>query len=212
MRMEGEVGPRALADGTSVAVRQDRTGAIVTTQSGGDYAEAVLRSQIFSACTGVAGVAPGTALSTTPPFSLWNPNASGRIIYVVRISVGYISGTLGAGTLLVGAVPQQVAQPATGTQLTVMSNYLSNAPGAARAFQGSTLVAAPTPIRPVMILGAATAAQAAFPAPAEIRVDGDIAIPPGSVLALQAVAAAGTSPLLMLSMTWIEIPALTVAG
>jgi hypothetical protein len=156
---------------------------------------------LFAASTAVAGVAPGTALSTTPPFALWNPTGSKVALVLLDARCGFVSGTLGAGTL-VYASHAQAAAPTGGTELTVRPTSLGNAnTPVARAFQGSTLSGTPVILRPCLVL----AGSAPFVPVPKDYVEGDIVVAPGQALVLQAVAAAGTSPLVLLAATWVEV-------
>jgi hypothetical protein len=187
-------------------LRLDRKGALVAQLGGASFAEAVLRGNVMEACTAVAGVAPGTALSTTPPFALWNPPSSNKNLVVLKATLGYVSGTLGGGSILFAIVPSQVTVPSTGSELIPQNALLGLQRGVGRVFQGSTLSATPTILRPSFVMGAwvGTTASAAFN---EMDiVDGGIVLPPSTVLCMQGLAGAGTSPLVLFAMTWEETP------
>lgn len=203
----GRVGPGYATDGNSAEPRLTKDLGVVVQHLHSSYFEAVTRGQIFTASTGVAGVAPGTALSTTPPFTLYNPLGSGVNLVIVSASLGYISGTLGAGTV-VYAVNNNIAQaaPTGGTTLTAINGLIGNASASkAKVFQGSTLATTPTILRDAFILPAFAGAAAAPSPPVRDIVDGAMVVMPGAALSLQAIAAAGTSPLALFSMTWEEV-------
>lgn len=203
----GLVGPQIGADGSRQQYRQGKTGSLVTTDAHGRYHEASSRGALLIASTAVGGVAPGTALGTTPPMALWNPTGSGIILSIVRVVLGYVSGTLGAGSMVHAQVPAgvQPAAPTSGTELVPVPGSLNTSKGIARAFQGSTVAATPTIVRPSFIIGAALASSVAFPALAVDEVAGEIIVPPGAAWVFQGVAAAGTSPLVMIGVTYEEI-------
>lgn len=194
------------ADGAVGTARGSRTGCLVTAQGHGAFTESATRGVIMEACNAVAGVAPGTALSTTPPLALWNPPSSGKNLAILKSYMGYISGTLGGGSIVYGIVPSQVTVPSTGTELTPQCSLIGAPRGVGRAFSGSTLSAVPTILRPAFVLGALTAATAVAPDPALDLVDGAIVLPPGAVLCMQGIAAAGTTPLVLLALIYEEIP------
>jgi hypothetical protein len=73
MITEVKVGPQLIADGAPTTVRGERTGAMVITQLHGAFTESARYGNVMVGANAVAGIAPGTALSTAPPFSLWNP-------------------------------------------------------------------------------------------------------------------------------------------
>ncbi|MBV5274456.1 MAG: hypothetical protein JZU52_12705 [Lamprocystis purpurea] len=193
-------------DGAVGGARATRLGALVTAKGQGDFTEAALRARMFDLVTPVAGVAPGTVLSTTPPLTLWNPPSSGTLVAVLKSYLGYISGTLGGGSVVYAVVPAQMTVPTTGTELVPQCSLVGAPRGVARGFTGSTLVAIPTLLRPAYVLGAFAAATAVAPDPALDLVHGAIVLPPGTCLCLQGVAAAGTTPLMLLSLAYEELP------
>jgi hypothetical protein len=203
---DAKVGIMSAADGTFVMPRASRTGGRVVTNTNGFYNESASRGNIFAVSTAVAGVAPGTALSTTPPMAIWNPVNSGKNLSVLKTTLGLVSGTLGGGSLVYAVVPVQPAAPTTGTELVPQSTLLGFPKGVGRAFQGSTVAATPAILRPAFVLGAFVNTAATPPAIAQDILDGEIVIPPGSALVIQGVAAAGTTPLVLIGVTWEEIP------
>ncbi len=205
MLAEQITAPVIRSDGAAGPLRGTRTGALVVAAGHGALVEPAARGNIMIVCTAAAGVAPGTALSTSPPLVIWNPPASGKNLAILKASIGYVSGTLGAGSI-VYASGAQATPPTTGTEITPASALLGATRGVGRAFSGSTLTVAPTLLRPVCSIGAITAATAFTPALALDLVDGGIIIPPGGLLAVQGIAAAGTSPLVLLSLIWEELP------
>lgn len=205
MIAEGKVGLVTAADGAVSTARIDRTGAVVNAQAHGAYTESAVRGAIMEVSTGVAGVAPGTALSTTPPMALWNPPSSGKNISILKVSMGYVSGTLGGGTVLYAVVPAQNTVPTTGAELTPQCSMIGMPRGVARAFQGSTLAATPTILRPAWVIGAWVGTTASMPQDCVDIVDGSIIVPPGAAFVVQALAGAGTTPLALFSIAYEEI-------
>jgi hypothetical protein len=90
--------------------------------------------------------------------------------------------------------------------LVPVSALLNGSRGFGRAFTGSTVIGTPTIVKPAFILGAALATTAIFPAQVKDYVDGEIVVPPGSVLVMQEIGAAGSTPLVVFSATWEEVP------
>ena len=203
--INGRVGPIVQGDGVYSAARLDKTGAMVVSSAHGKYHEAASRNKLFIASIGVAGVAPGTALSTSPALILWNPTASGILVSIKQVWVGYVSGTLGAGMLVHSRNASQVAAPTGGTALVPVCGNLNGVVGTAQAFTGSTISATSTLVRPSMSMGAALASSVDFPSVVMDEVDGGIAIPAGVAWCYQGIAAAGTSPLLSLAVVYEEI-------
>lgn len=201
----GRVGPAVAADGSDALVRLGRTGEMVA-NAHGRFFEAASRGSLFMASLAVAGVAPGTAFSTTPTIALWNPPGSGVLCAIQQVWVGYVSGTLGAGSLCHGVNPSQVTAPTTGTELVPQAGLLGTMRSKTRAYTGSTVSVTPVILRPSLHLGAALASTATFPATAYDEVDGSIVIPPGSLWAYHGVAAAGSTPLVMVGVLFEEVP------
>lgn len=205
--VQGRVGPVDVGNGVYSAMRMDKQSAQVVTNAHGKYHEAASRGTLFHATIAAAGVAPGTALSTAPAFCLWNPTGSGKLLSIKQVFVGYVSGTLGAGTLVHAQNASQVAAPTGGTELTPVCALLNGTRGTGRAFTGSTVSATTTLIRPSMTMGAALASSVAFPSLVMDEVDGSIVVPAGVAYAYQGIAAAGTSPLVLIGVLWEELTA-----
>ena len=206
MLAELKTGIRALSDGVVDILRGDKTGALVVVNTHGQFNESADRGTLMYGTNTVAGVAPGTAFSTTPPLTLWNPPSSGKNLSITKVSIGYVSGTLGAGCIALGANIAQNTVPTTGTELTPTCSKLGMPRGVGRIFTGSTLTQAPTIVRPVFNMGAFVGTTALAPQDCDVLIDGGIIITPGTTLSLQGIAGAGTSPLVILGMTWEEIP------
>lgn len=201
----GKVGPNISGDGVFAAGRLDKTGANVSTNGHGWWHESTSRGKVFVASIGVAGVAPGTALSTSPALILWNPTASGIAVSILQVFVGYVSGTLGAGMLVHSYNPSQATAPSGGTALTPACALLNTSSGTAKAYTGSTISATSVLLRPSMTMGAALASSVAFPSLVMDEVGGGIVIPAGAAWCYQGIAAAGTTPLLSLAVVYEEI-------
>jgi hypothetical protein len=205
MLSEGRTGVVVTADGGVNPLRLDKSGALVQTQGHASFAEAVLRGLVMEACTPVAGVAPGTVLSTTPPFVLWNPPSSGKNLVVMKATMGFVSGTLGPGSVLFALVASQTTVPTTGTEIIPQNALLGFPRGVGRVFQGSTLVSVPVILRPSFVMGAWVGTTPTSPYNEMDIVDGGIVVAQNTCLVMQGLAGAGTSPLVLFAMTWEEI-------
>jgi len=166
--------------------------------------DAARDGRLFHASTPATGVAPGTAIGTTAAFSLHNPAGSGMNVAIRKVSMGYISGTLGAGTVwhLINDDPQ--ADAPTGTAIVEEAGVVDDSGPRAVALTTAT-IAAPKIIRPFCSLGASLATTAVEPWQVQEDVEGGIIIPPGCTYSLHATAAGGTSPLVAFGVTWEEI-------
>ena len=190
--------------------RQDFSGATVVSQAHGDYTELAWQGILFGACE-QAGVAPGTVLGTTACLSLYNPVDSGKLLNVIHVGLGYISGTLGAGTVFMCTTDEfETTAHSSGTSLTVYKNRVGHqARPASAAAVGTARSAATTkqPIarRPLCSLQASLASTAVAPWMVWGDVRGAFVIEPGYFFQLQAIAAAGSSPLVAPSVEWTEL-------
>lgn len=186
------------------------TGGLVLASDYGKYYEAVSKGRVFGGATAAAGVAPGTAVGTTAAFALHNPLGSGVNLSVLQGSVGYVSGTLGAGLITWNAnVDPQLALP-TGTAITIRNMLLAGTRGDGQGLAFTTAtIAAPTIIRPAFMLDASLATTAGIGlGPLVDYVDGVIVVAPGGTVSLHGTAAAGSTPLVIFGCIWIEIPIL----
>jgi hypothetical protein len=191
---------------TNVRGRCDRAGAMVVAQGSADLAEMVLSGRVMTAVNAVAGATPGTALATTAPISLWNPPGSGKNLVILHASIGYVSGTLGAGCWAFAQAPQ--ATTPAGTELTPVNNLLGFPRGVGRAFTGATAIGAvPTIIRPSFSTGPMLATSVFAPFEIVDDVKGGIVITPGNAMVLSFIGGAGTSPLVIHCIKYAEVDA-----
>lgn len=191
---------------TNVRGRADRMGALVTTPGGADLQEMVSQGIVMTASNTVAGTTPGTVLGTTMPITLWNPPSSGKNLVILHVSVGYVSGTLGAGNY-VFAWNAQATTP-SGTELTPVNNLLGYPRGVGRAFTGANATGStPAIVRPSFSFGPFLATSVSLPSESLDYVNGGIIVTQGSLLAFGAIATAGTSPLAIHCIKYAEVPA-----
>ncbi len=201
IRLQSRTGPIYSADGSIPELRSGKNGELIIGQAHAKYFEAVSRGNVFIASHAVAGAAPGTAFTTTAFFSLWNPVSSGKNLVILKTSLGYVSGTLGVGNIAYGN-SLNTAIPASGTAITIVPALVGgSASSVASAGTGHTVVA-PTIIRPAFNIVTAVGAGAYVD-----YVDGEIIVAPGATLAIHASAmGAGSSPKMMVSVTFEEVP------
>lgn len=204
----GKVGPAAAADGADMRLRQDKLAGLLTSNLMGFYAEAAQRGTKMLASNAVAGVDHGASLTTTPPMFLWNPINSGRMLAIMRVGMFYVSGTLGAGFVAGAVLKAQPSAPTTGTELTPVCANTSMPAGMGRVFTGSTITAAATLVRGLFNVGPVLATSAVAPPTAtECNLDGSIILAPGTGFAVQGICgAAGTTPRVVFSIEWDELP------
>lgn len=213
------IGPQLLADGNHPSTgRQGKTGEAIVGHAHGRYFEAASRGVLFGAQEQGTGVAPGTALGTTALLSLYNPRTSGKLLVVCKVSLGYVSGTLGAGTVYhCGNLPGEsaavgaIAVPSGGTALTVYNRrfggqVLQASAGPVGVARVGGTVTTPVALRAFCSLQASLASTAVGPWQLVEDVGGEFVVEPGFCYQLQAIAAAGSTPLVSPGVVWEEIP------
>ena len=187
-------------------VRVDETGAVIVVPRTG-Y-ELVRRSKVFNASTAVGGVAPGTSVSTTGGFALQNPDSNAGVTLLVLLSVrmAYLSGTLGAGAIAL--VRHAAGADFTGTAITPMGSYLGSGTATGLPFTTATVPASGTVVRYLFSLQASLASTAVTPWYMVADFTNDPIIIPGAEgISLQGITAAGSTPLVLYSVTWAEVAA-----
>ena len=208
------VGPQLASDGSSVQERASRDGAIVGINGHGYYQEPVYRGNVFSltlaaTTTGVAaGNIVSAAAAASTNFALFNPSASGKLLVLLRVRIGIISGTPGAGPLFHGYINNVPTAAATGT---ILSNILGNAAASvAKTYAtaaGTTLTAGNAPVTHMMANFTSTNTAQASPylVTTDDILDGQIIVPQGAGC-LPLWGAAGTTLLNGYTVVWEEIP------
>lgn len=193
--------------GSGIVPREGQQLEQIVSLAHGKYFEPSVRGFLFAACEQGSGVAPGTALGTTAFFVLYNPANSGFRLSVKKANVGYISGTLGAGTLyhcVLNTLTQTA--PSGGTLLTTQCADVGGGfTGVGVARVGATVVQ-PLAYRPFVTLNAMLASTATNPIDLWEDLDGEIVLEPGTTYQMQAIAAAGSTPKLTVGVSWEEIP------
>lgn len=198
-------GIRKLAAGVTGhdAPRVDDDGSLV---SANQAAVEAFEGRYFMGMTAVTGVAPGTAIGTTAAFALYNPIGSPVDVIIVKARMGYVSGTLGIGRVdWVGHVTSSQAA-FSGTAIVAYNGRIGNPVGYAKPLTTATVPAGGVVLRPAFNLPPMLATTVLTPWIAEDNVNGAIVLPPGLGVTLQATAAAGTSPLVVYGIEYIERP------
>lgn len=212
----GVVGPVLGGDGTTPGTgRQGKTGESTVGQAHGKYYEPSSRGVLFAASDQGGGVTCQTTITTTGLLSLYNPAGSVKRLAIKKISLGYVSGTLGAGSFYHAFNAIGAAAPTGGTALTANSADIGNqsavtAVGVPRT--GATVVAA-TVLYP-FASSFVELATTANPLQLIIEdVDGAITIEPGCTYQLVSVlGAGGSSPKVSPGVLWEEIPIVASQG
>jgi len=205
MEAEGRIGPVQGADGSRALLRLGRRAEAVVSLVSEDDA---LRGDVFYATVAVAGVDHAASHTTTAPFALSNPIGSGVDCVVHAIAWGYISGTLGAGCLVLGEYNFSNSTNASpsGTACKKGSMRLGGDQPKAAPLYTVTLTAGATEMFAVKDIQPKLATSAVEPATTLIPLPVPVIVPPGRALVLSGVCgAAGTTPRVILGAIWKEI-------
>lgn len=212
MILEGQVGPRVTADGSSTELRQSRLGSLVIQQAHSKYYEAASRSKIFTITTAQAGTtivganaAPPAAAAATI-LSLYNPIGSSINAVITKTVIQNISGTPGAGAFTYCV---SWGNRVTATQnATPRCNYIGGANPICQGYTQTALTGGLVHVvlRPIGFVSFAAAIAATATSLVGIDyVDGEIVVPPGGILTV-ANAATGTTHIVAGSLSWEEVP------
>lgn len=203
-----QVGQQAVAAGNTGEGSITTTGEEVVSQVHGALYEQNRRGNVYMGVTAVSGVAPGTAIGTTAAFALYNPLNSVFNLVVLKVSMSYLSGTLGIGFVnwIYHTAAVQAGAAVTGTAISVVNGRGSGSAGVGKPLTTATVVAGVL-ARPFGNLPPMLASSVLTPWRLDDNVDGALIVPPGAAVSLQATAAAGTTPLVIFGCTWEEVPA-----
>ena len=214
------VGPVLGADGSTPATgRQAKTGESAVSQVHGEYFEPASRGVLAFASDQGAGIATNTSIGTTAIFSLYNPINSSKRLAISKVSLGYFSGTLGAGPVYHCVTPQvsgvASTQPTGGVSLTSYWSNIYNLSLSANpiglARTGSTVVT-PVVYRHFCSLFAELASTANGIQACTEELNGEIVLEPGGSYQLQSVCATGTTPKITVGIMWEEVPYVASQG
>lgn len=199
--MLAKVGRLFKAVGTN-PLRSDEQGALVTTQGGGRYAEAVRRGNVYTACTQTA-ITLTTLHATATGFILSNPAGSGKILSLLEIACSPV--VVGAGSTEIGLAgnfnPNAAATTHT-TPLTVRNVYLGKAAAnVGLADSSATLPASPVLFRYILSAANATGSVSGNGLIKD-DVGGAVIIGEGCTVSISYLTTAITAAT---SMTWEEV-------
>lgn len=166
----------------------------------------------FGFKTGVTGIAPvQTIPSTAAQWLLWNPAANANTVYIDELGVVLVSGTAGAGIVLLGGKVFSAQAPTT-VPTSSAANMGTNNRGLQSASSsqlvvasGQTLAAGPANLE-LVASGISTNTAILSVAAYNNQVYGNISIPPGSGYALYVTSPAGTTPLYAPVGVYRELP------
>jgi hypothetical protein len=209
--VQAKTGPVLGQDGSLVDLRTTRDCALAVGDVHGRYYENASRGLTFVATTATAGIAPGTALTATPPLALVNPAGSGKNIEILKVIFAYVSGTLGAGSLWYcqglnpTTLPLETA--AAIRSCTLLSGVTTNANDVSKAYSGVSLTNTPVIIRSsAFSLDAYVGTVTTWNPPNIEEIASSIILTPGAFFAIEGIAGAGTSPLVSLAIEYAVVP------
>lgn len=209
MNLSGQCGLQNISDGANNTVAIGRQSEMLVTELHGRYAAQASRGNLYHAITPSPitvtsnNVSP-LAAAGSPILALYNPPNSGRNAAILRHHIATISGTPGGPILWNFALNQSLTLAA--------ANYIAGVPGnltqaSTSACQVIANIAASGALASQLLKIAsaipAVATSAAFTTAEEEA--GTIIVPPGGLLSLAAYAA-GTSHVLLASLSWEEFP------
>lgn len=202
MQIEGKVGKQTLSNGSKADVRQDKTGAVVVTDGHARLMQATLDGEIYiGANLGGTPVTTQAGLSaTTPALTLWNPVGSQFYLVLQTVTVDITTAPAAAAGFMLAYNALGSAAPTATTAANVTNGLIgtTSAP-VGQCYRIATLAAAPLAFR---FIGGTTGAAAISGVQLIDHVDGEVIIPPGVAISIQATSAAAC----LCSFTWEEIP------
>jgi hypothetical protein len=224
IEIKGQVGESALADGAVHVLRQDRLGALLTSDHFPKYYELNRNGRLFSDGMGLTAInnatyTSGTLSATcTPIAGVWNPLTSDVNLVVLRVALG-VATTATTSTGPGGFVwASSTGNAAISTGSTPLSRKTGAATGSSA--KGFANVALTGLTNNLVVRGSAGMGGGSAMAlshvgtavgvppinvPGAFDLDGDFIVPPGGVLALLATTtpAAHSAASMLL---WAEVP------
>jgi hypothetical protein len=187
--------------------RLSKSGALSISQAAPKYQEQSSLGVMFSACHN-AGDAPGTTISTSAHTCLYNPPGSTVRVILARVYLGYVSGTIGTGTMFHCANPtiNQTAPSGTAPTGGVVNLSIGNTAAAQAVPSWTSTVVAPKVLTPLTTLSPDLASTVLALTIWADEIDGWITLLPGTSYQIQSIAAGGSTPLISSGLVWIEEP------
>lgn len=178
-------------------------------QISGRYALDTLLGQVFHGTTAGAGVVLPAFDATSPKFVIWNPQGSGKNVYLVKLMIGFVSGTITPSNFIwgyqtgAGSTAATLAPVTAFTALTPVNGYVGqgNAP-VAKLGSAATLTTGCSIFRQVNGMSLLTTAASSYLQIQE-DYDGTVIVPPGTLLALGSNVASGLTT--DVTLVWEEV-------
>jgi hypothetical protein len=215
MNSDGKVGGNLantqIGDGNIVTIRTHREGNVIVQDGHARYQEPNLRGNMFSLTTPIAGVTVAAAnviggTNAQPIVGVFNPVGSNKNVVITRAACSVNSGTLGTGGFVWGYALNSTAtiSGVSGQGEINLSTFLTGN-SAIRTYINTAATGATSIL--LRHIGGPTVGAAAANANLTILEEtaGDIVVPPGVLVGIF-MAAAGTSPIVNVSMVFEVIP------
>jgi hypothetical protein len=210
MPLQTQTGSVIANDGGVVNQRGDNYGASVVQEMNGRYAEVTRRGQKFNFSVAAAAAILLTNTTANGP-TIWNPLGSGKILYIDKLELSWLSGTITVSSLIWNITKNAGSQAATGSPILTFTNVPSSITPALVGSSSvssmlwapvtATFTAAPSFYRATGINMIAAGAQNSFQAVYE----GDLALLPGQALTLNC-AVTTTTALFWTTIMATELP------
>ncbi len=110
----------------------------------GRYYDSARRGRLFVATSATGGIALIVAATTGGHPTLWNPEGSGRILSIISLGLGYVSGNNAPGSLAwnhterAGVAPATASPILTATRVNVLSG-MAGGPVGSKAYWSPTV-------------------------------------------------------------------------
>ena len=208
--LRGLVGMKDYSSDSEVPFRVGKGGQAMSSTLYPEYYQLAKDGRIHHYTTPDEGVAPGTDVAgTAAAIVIHNPTGSAEDISILDARMVYESGTLGAGPVYWVRAPNSTDAVPTGTDMLYTPGYMNGRgrPGSIRALYTATIAAAdPTIWRMFGSLDASLATSVVGMTVIPDHVAGQLIIAPGWWVAIMGDAAAGTTPLVGISVSVMTSP------
>ena len=202
MLMELKQGVQTIAAGGYSVGRGARSGALVTCDAHGRFAEAVRTGNVYIGANplGTPVTTQAGLSATTPALTVYNPSTSLVNLEILTITIGITTAPAANTQLCLAYNLATAVAPASTTAATLVNAKVgTTAIGTGAAYRIATLATAPVACR---ILGGIEAASStAFDSIID-HVDGEIIVTPGVAVSIQAT----TAVAIVATISWEEVP------
>lgn len=201
MKVQAKVGKQVASNSSETDLRSDKSGALNVSDAHARLMQATLDGEVYiGANLGGTPVTTQAGLSaTTPALTLYNPVGSGVYLVLQTVTVDITTAPAAAAGFMLAYNTMNATAPSATTTATITSAIVgSNYTPSGQCYRIATLAAAPLAFR---FIGGTTGAAAISGVQLIDHVDGEVVIPPGVAISVQATSAAAC----LCSFCWEEI-------